>query len=87
MGASENLRAERFEDSPQLSRAKELFMDECRYCGWKLDFCNESEIVCPWCGAADCWPTIEDLLDFDLEDFDPYLIWENMEDSFDDDTS
>ena len=36
-------------------------MDRCSSCGGRLDECNESEIVCPWCGEPDCWPRLLDL--------------------------
>ena len=41
-------------------------MDACRYCGGKLDCCNDSEIVCPRCGEANCWPGLDDLIESDL---------------------
>lgn len=44
-------------------------MDYCCFCGGTLDACNESEIVCPWCGEADCWPRLDWEADLDL-DFD-----------------
>ena len=46
-------------------------MDECRWCGGLLNDCNETEVVCPWCGEADCWPRLDYLVDFDLDHFDP----------------
>lgn len=62
-------------------------MDACRYCGSKLDCCNESEIVCPWCGEADCWPGPDELIDFELDDFDLDFDW-GPDDALDeDDTS
>ena len=45
-------------------------MDECRWCGGTLDCCNESEIVCPSCGEADCWPRFDELIESDLDDVD-----------------
>jgi hypothetical protein len=44
-------------------------MDYCCFCGGRLDPCNESEIVCPWCGEADCWPRLDwdTELEFDLD--------------------
>lgn len=46
-------------------------MDTCRSCGGTLDDCNESVVVCPWCGEADCWPTLDYMIDFSLDNFDP----------------
>jgi hypothetical protein len=46
-------------------------MDRCRSCGGTLEDCNESVIVCPWCGEADCWPRLDYLIDFDVDDSDP----------------
>ena len=46
-------------------------MDSCRSCGGTLEDCNESVIVCPWCGEADCWPSFDHLIDFDPYDSDP----------------
>ena len=48
----------------------DIYMDRCRSCGGTLDDCNESQVVCPWCGEADCWPRLDHLIDFDLDDFD-----------------
>ena len=62
-------------------------MDRCRYCGGILDSCNESEIVCPWCGEADCWPRLDELIESDLDDFDLDLDWEVAGESIEDDTS
>ena len=31
-------------------------MDACTSCGGRLDDCNESQVVCPWCGEPDCGP-------------------------------
>ncbi len=45
-------------------------MDKCRWCGGLLNDCNETEVVCPWCGEADCWPRLDHLFDLDLDDFD-----------------
>jgi hypothetical protein len=67
---------------------KELIdMDTCRYCGSKLDHCNESEIVCPWCGEADCWPTLDDLIGFDFDDFDGDFDLDTDDETNADDTS
>jgi len=32
-------------------------MFNCSRCAGPLDEANESQVVCPWCGAADCWDT------------------------------
>jgi hypothetical protein len=45
-------------------------MDRCRWCGGTLEDCNESVIVCPYCGEADCWLRFDYLIDFDVEDSD-----------------
>ena len=45
-------------------------MSECRCCGGRLDECNESEVVCPRCGEADCWPRLDEPIVADLDDFD-----------------
>ncbi len=46
-------------------------MDKCSSCGGRLDECNESEIVCPWCGEPDCWPLLLDEGgEFKLDDLD-----------------
>jgi hypothetical protein len=45
-------------------------MDGCRSCGGTLDDCNESQVVCPWCGEADCWLRLDHLIDMNLDDFD-----------------
>lgn len=46
-------------------------MDRCSNCGGRLDDCNESQIVCPWCGEPECWPRMPDAdIEFALEDFD-----------------
>lgn len=44
-------------------------MDNCYFCGGSLDACNESEIVCPWCGEADCWrsPDSDSDSEFDFD--------------------
>ncbi len=62
-------------------------MDVCRYCGGKLDCCNESEIVCPWCGEADCWLRLDELIGSDRDDSDLNLKWEIDEDTIEDDSS
>jgi hypothetical protein len=45
-------------------------MDRCRSCGRALEDCNESVIVCPWCGEADCWPRLDEPTCFDPDDLD-----------------
>ena len=46
-------------------------MDTCTSCGGRLDNCNESQVVCPWCGEADCWPRqLDDGGEFEFDDFD-----------------
>lgn len=45
-------------------------MDRCCSCGGLLNDCNESQVVCPWCGEADCWPRLDHLIEFDRDDFD-----------------
>jgi hypothetical protein len=50
-------------------------MDTCSFCGRKLDPCNESEMVCPWCGEADCWPGPDRGMEFDF-DSDEDFGWE-----------
>ncbi|MGO9435939.1 MAG: hypothetical protein ACLPH3_11225 [Terracidiphilus sp.] len=46
-------------------------MDTCTSCGGRLDECNESQIVCPWCGEPDCWPTLlDDGGEFKFDDSD-----------------
>lgn len=45
-------------------------MDRCRSCGGTLDDCNESQVVCPWCGEADCWPRLDHLIEFNPDEFD-----------------
>ena len=46
-------------------------MDTCTSCGGLLNDCNESQIVCPWCGEADCWPRqLDDGGEFEFDDFD-----------------
>lgn len=46
-------------------------MDRCTSCGGRLDDCNESQVVCPWCGEPDCWPRLlEDGDEFEADDFD-----------------
>jgi hypothetical protein len=45
-------------------------MDRCTSCGGLLDDCNESEIVCPWCGEPDCWPRLGEDIEFELDDFE-----------------
>jgi hypothetical protein len=62
-------------------------MDRCRSCGGTLDDCNESEIVCPWCGEADCWPRLDHLTDVDFDDPDPDSDCGPGEDSEAEDTS
>jgi len=62
-------------------------MDICRFCGGNLDCCNESEIVCPSCGEADCWFRLDELIDSDLDDFDLDLDWETDHEAIADDTS
>ena len=56
-------------------------MNRCRSCGGALDECNESEIVCPWCGEADCWPRLDEFLDVDFDDYEPDFDWSPGEDS------
>jgi len=48
----------------------DIYMDGCRSCGGTLDDCNESQVVCPWCGEADCWLRLDHLIDMNLDDFD-----------------
>jgi len=31
-------------------------MDTCTSCGGRLDDCNESQVVCPWCGEPTAGP-------------------------------
>lgn len=46
-------------------------MDICTSCGGRLDDCNESQIVCPWCGEPDCWPMpLDDDGEFEFGDSD-----------------
>ena len=45
-------------------------MDTCTSCGGRLDDCNESQIVCPWCGEADCWPRLDEGSEFEFDNFD-----------------
>lgn len=46
-------------------------MDTCTSCGGRLDDCNESQIVCPWCGDPDCWLRLFDpASEFEIEDGD-----------------
>ena len=56
-------------------------MDNCHFCGGRLDPCNESEIVCPWGGEADCWRSQASATEFD-EDFDE-VFDEALVDDFD----
>jgi hypothetical protein len=62
-------------------------MDECRCCGGRLANCNESEIVCPWCGEADCWPRLDELIVSDLDDFDLDFDLDPTDDAAKEDTS
>jgi hypothetical protein len=32
-----------------------------------LNDCNESQVVCPWCGEADCWPRLDHLFDVNID--------------------
>lgn len=45
-------------------------MDTCTSCGGRLDDCNESQIVCPWCGEPDCWSRLDESIEFEWDDFD-----------------
>lgn len=45
-------------------------MDACTSCGGRLDDCNESEIVCPWCGEPDCWLRLDEGSEFEFDDLD-----------------
>lgn len=51
-------------------------MDICWFCGGRLDPCNESEIVCPWCGEADPWPNPDRAMESGF-DFDEDIAWED----------
>ncbi len=62
-------------------------MDTCRFCGGKLDSCNQSEIVCPSCGEADCWLRLDELINFDFDDFDLDFDGEAGDETIEDDTS
>jgi len=55
-------------------------MNKCSSCGGRLDDCNESQIVCPWCGEPDCWPRfLDEGGEFDRNDSD----WDRDEGSLD----
>ncbi len=46
-------------------------MDKCTSCGGRIDDCNESQVVCPWCGEPDYWPRLQDdSSEFELDDVD-----------------
>ena len=46
-------------------------MDKCTSCGGRIDDCNESQVVCPWCGEPDYWPKLQDdSSEFELDDVD-----------------
>ena len=49
-------------------------MDRCRSCGGTLEDCNESVIVCPFCGESDCWPRFDHLIDANLDDLEFDLV-------------